>query len=131
MNYDDFIQRVQDKANLPDRAAAERVTEATLATLGERLYRTTVDNFGAPLPKQLQELFYRRRPPENTRQDTERFTLEEFFTRVSARANLGFQQASEQGRIVIAVLEEALSPAHMEMLRAELPAEYGRLLRQK
>jgi uncharacterized protein (DUF2267 family) len=130
MTYDDFIQRVQDKAHLPDRAAAERLIEATLTTLGERLYRTTLDNFGAPLPKELQAFFYARQPRENTRQEVERFSLEEFYTRVSARANIGFQQAGEQARTVIAILEEALSPGHMDLLRAELPAEYGRLIQK-
>jgi uncharacterized protein (DUF2267 family) len=128
MNYDEFLRRVQENANLEDRAAAERVTEATLATLGERLYRTTVDNFSAPLAKPLQAFFYQRQPPENTRQEIDRFDLEEFYTRVSARAGVGFQQARQQAGAVVAVLEEALSPSHMEMLRSELPAEYGRLL---
>jgi uncharacterized protein (DUF2267 family) len=47
MQYEEFIQRVQERADLGSREEAVRATEAVLGTLGERLYRTERDDVAA------------------------------------------------------------------------------------
>ncbi len=53
MEYDEFIDRVQERLNLDSRDDAIRITEVTLATLGERLDRLERDQTAAQLPNEL------------------------------------------------------------------------------
>ncbi|HEX6387556.1 MAG TPA: DUF2267 domain-containing protein [Anaerolineae bacterium] len=127
MQYDEFMDRVQERADLDSRDDAALITEVVLATLGERLYRTEAAELAAQLPKELQGHFFARQPPENTRQDTDRFSLEEFYNRVSARADVNYSQAQKLTRAVVAVLQEAVTPGEWQDALSTLPSEYGEL----
>lgn len=127
MKYDEFIQRVQEKAGLESSEEAVRVTKAVFETLGERLYRTEQSQLAAQLPKGIKEFFVARQPPENTRRDVQGFSLEEFYNRVSARAKIGHPHAVRQTKAVMAVLQEAASSGQIEDVKRELPAEYAAL----
>lgn len=127
MQYDEFMERVQEQANLDSQEDAGRITEVVFATLGERLYRTEAAGLEAQLPKELKGLFFARQPPESTRQDTDRFQLEEFYNRISARADVNYSQAKKLAKAVVAVLREAVSPGEWRDALATLPAEYGEL----
>jgi uncharacterized protein (DUF2267 family) len=127
MQYPEFVQRVQDLANL-DAAAAERAMHATLSTLGETLYRTEQDDLGAQLSKDLRALLSERDTPEANRQRVDRLDVETFYNRVKARTDLGYQQAVQQARAVMAVLHQAVGDGAWQKLRAQFPAEYNDLL---
>ena len=127
MQSDEFMQQVQDVARVGPEGA-ERVTRATLATLGEYLYRTEQADFGAQLPPDLRALMNTRAGPEQNRQSTDRMELQDFYNRVSARADLGFQQAVRQSRAVMTVLRAAVSEGAWESLRAQFPSQYDDLL---
>ena len=77
MQYDDFIDRVQQRAGLNSQEGAVRAIRATLETLGERLSRAETRQLAAQLPKELRAYFH-------PRQESQIFPLEEFFNRVSA-----------------------------------------------
>jgi uncharacterized protein (DUF2267 family) len=126
MRYDEFISRVQERAGLA-RDEAVRSTEATLATLGERLYRTERENLAAQLPDELKEDLFKEVDSEVTRRDVDRFSLEEFYIRVSARAEIGYPDAVKRAQAVIAVLREAVSAGEIEDVLSKLPDEYGEL----
>jgi uncharacterized protein (DUF2267 family) len=126
MRYDEFITRVRERAGL-GRDEAVRSTEATLATLGERLYRTERENLAAQLPNELKEDLFKQVDSEVTWRDVDRFSLEEFYIRVSARAEVGYPDAVKQAQAVVAVLREAVSAGEIEDVLAELPEEYGEL----
>lgn len=128
MRYDEFIQRVRRRAELESDEHAARVTHAVLGTLGECLYRTERNKLAAELPKDLKGALFARRDPENRRQETERYRLEELLNRVRARADLGGQQAETCTRAVMEVLREAVSPGTMAETMEALPDEYGALL---
>ncbi len=57
----------------------------------------------------------------------ERFSVEDFFQRVSERAGVNLPKAFYHARAVIAVLYEAVSPGEMADVRAQLPGEFARL----
>lgn len=127
MQYEEFIEQVQERAELDTKDEAIKVTEATLETFGERLYRTERKNLGAQLPGKLEESLYRQQPPERFREDTERFSLEEFYNRVSARAAIGYPEAVEQSQVVMGVIQEAISRGELKDIFDELPSEYFEL----
>jgi uncharacterized protein (DUF2267 family) len=127
MRYHEFINRVQERTDLGSRDEAARATEATLATLGERLYRTERENLAAQLPDELKEDLFKRVDSEVIRRDVDRFSLEEFYIRVSARAEVGYPDAVKRAQAVIAVLQEAVSAGEIEDVLSKLPDEYGEL----
>ncbi len=127
MQYQDFLQQVQDLARL-DASAAERAMRATLSTLGETLYRTEQDDLAAQLAKDLRPLLSERDTPEANRQRVDRLSLETFYNRVAARAEVGYQQAVRQARAVMATLRTALDDGAWQKLRAQFPSEYDDML---
>ncbi|MDX1663303.1 MAG: DUF2267 domain-containing protein [Candidatus Promineifilaceae bacterium] len=117
MQYDEFITRVQEEAELDDREEAETITEATLETLSERLTRMERRNVIAELPDELKEFLWKR-------EETTRFLLDEFYNRVAARADLRAPEAVRRSQAVMTVLMEAISPGQINAVMNELPEEY-------
>lgn len=130
MQYDAFIQRIQEYADLETQAEAVALTKAVLATLGERLYRTERDELAAQLPNGVKEFLFAERDRGNTRQVVQRFSLEEFYNRVSARAEIGRPDAIRQAKAVMAVLQEAVSAGEVQDVMAELPDEFTELFQR-
>lgn len=120
MQYDDFIDRVQQRAGLDSQERAVRAVRATLETLGERLSRMETRQLAAQLPNQLRAHFH-------AKAESQIFSLEEFFKRVSARASVRQSEAAKQARAVIGVLREAVSAGEIEDVRIELAPEYDAL----
>ena len=80
MDYDTFLRRVQEVAELPTRDDAERITRVVLNTLSERLHHTDRSALASQLPSALRALM-----EEHT--DTDRYDLPEFYRRVALRAD--------------------------------------------
>ena len=121
MQFDEFINRVQERTGLDTSEDAERLARAVLETLGERLDRKVRNGVEAQLPNELKDVLLART------QNTEQFTLEEFYNRVGARADLTYQDATEHTRQVLAVLQEAIAEGEKMQILESLPAEYGQL----
>ena len=120
MSYGDFVDQVRRQAGLDSNDEAERVTAAALETLGERVYRTEREDLGAQLPMQLRKYLFKRL-------DTEPFELEEFYNRVSSRADVGYPAAVELSRVVMGVLQKAVSAGELEDVLSELPDNFREL----
>lgn len=127
MQYDEFIQKVQEKGGFENRDEAERVVFAVLGTLGEKIYRTEERQLAAQLPKELKKAFYQYQPVERGRADLGNYTLEEFYNRVKARADISFPEAQRQSKVVIGVLKEAVAAGEIEDVVRELPEEFRQL----
>jgi uncharacterized protein (DUF2267 family) len=122
MQYDEFIDQVQETAGFTTRDESERVTQAVLETLGERVDRKVWNGVAAQLPDALKE--YLRARVERT----DRYSLEEFYNRVGARAGLKYKEASERTQQVFSVLRRAISEGEWKNLMMSLPhEEYGEL----
>jgi uncharacterized protein (DUF2267 family) len=122
MKHDEFIGQVQYRARLSSRGAAERATRATLETLAERLAGGEAKDLAAQLPPEIAEYLQGGWSAMG-----ERFSLAEFFRRVSQREGADLPDAVFHARAVIEVLSEAVSQGEMDDVRAQLPAEFDRL----
>jgi uncharacterized protein (DUF2267 family) len=125
MQYDEFVQRVRERAGLDSEEDALSVIEAVLSTLGERVYRTEQSQLAAQLPRGIREFLLSRQPHETTRSDVQTFSVEEFYRRVGARSGVRHARAIELAHAVMAVLREAVTPGQMADIRNELSSDYG------
>ncbi|GLV60274.1 hypothetical protein KDH_70940 [Dictyobacter sp. S3.2.2.5] len=122
MKHDEFMGQVQHRARLSSRGEAERATRATLETLAERLAGGEAQDLAAQLPPEIGD--YLR---DTWSAKGERFSLHEFFQRVSLRERVDVQKATFHARAVIDVLKEAVSQGELKDARAQLPADFNRL----
>lgn len=127
MLYSEFIERVRDLTDL-DQDQATRITQATLETLGERIYRTTRDGLASQLPDQLKAMLHARTEPETSRKGVDRFSLDELYHRISARSEISYPQTVPAVKTVFMVLQQAVTEGAWHDLLAELPAEYDEFI---
>ncbi|WP_312912319.1 DUF2267 domain-containing protein [Natronosalvus caseinilyticus] len=123
MQYDELIGEVQHRAQLDSREAALSTTRATLETLSERIQPGEAENLAGQLPEEL------GRHLENV-DDVERFDLETFVERVAERESLGgddYEDVAYRSRVVMEVLDEAVTGSVMTELKSQLPDEYDDL----
>ncbi len=120
MKYDEFINQVQSQARLSSSGEAVSATRATLEVLGQRLFGDEAKNLAAQLPSEIS--YYLLQPEIN-----ESFGVDEFFNRVSEREGVDLPDAVHHARVVISVLQEAVSPGEIEDVRAQLPDEFDPL----
>ena len=122
MQFEEFVGEVQNRARLGSQGAAMRAICATLETLGERLHGEEAENLGAQLPLALAA--YLRLARRN-----ETFGVQEFFERIAQREGQGIDlpDAAHHARVVIEVLQEAVSSGQIADARAQLPEEYDAL----
>jgi len=118
MKYQDFIEMVMREAGLKEDEAIA-IVEATLETLGERISQHRED-LATQLPRELKDSIFKRR-------ETDRYSLEEFYDRITARAKITRPHAVLRTRTVMRVLQQAVSPGELRDILSELPAEYGEL----
>lgn len=120
MDYDDFIGEVQQRTQLSSREDALRATRATLTTLGERIQEGEAENLAAQLPKEV------GRHVEKS-EGVESFSYEEFVDRIAEREEIDPEddrgEAVYHARVVVDVLEEAVSGGELEDVRSHLPAD--------
>jgi uncharacterized protein (DUF2267 family) len=125
MQHDEFIGQVQHRARLASRGDAERAVRATLESLAERLSDGMAANLAAQLPHEVGE--HLRRKVSVATGAGERFTLDDFFHRVSEEEGVAVPQAVFHARVVLEVVEEATTGGLFAKLRQQLPGEWDRL----
>ena len=123
MKYDEFIKEVEARGHMESRQEAERATQATLQTLAERLAGGEPHNLASQLPPELAEhLRYKGEETSNP------FSLEEFFKRVNVKdEGVDQPRAVYHTRVVMEVLQEAVTDGEMDDVRSQLPDEYAPL----
>ncbi|HEU5377884.1 MAG TPA: DUF2267 domain-containing protein [Ktedonobacteraceae bacterium] len=122
MKHDEFIRQVQHRIRLSSHEDAERATQATLETLAEHLAGGEAEDLAAQLPPEIGKHLRGARAALG-----QRFSLEEFFRRVSVRESVDRSDAMVHAHAVIEVLGETVSKGEMDDVRAQLPAEFARL----
>ncbi len=124
MQYDQFIGQVQARARLASNGEAVAAVRSTLQTLGERLAGGAADKLAAELPQEIGE-YLRNAPPVNLYGNS--FGLSEFFERVSMGERKDLPIATYHARVVIEVLQEAVTPGAIDNILAQLPDEFAPL----
>jgi uncharacterized protein (DUF2267 family) len=120
MTFDKFIAEVQHRAHLPSTGDALRAVQAVLQTLGERLDAGEAKDLASQLARELA-------PYLQTDEHSVRMPLDEFFKRVSGRAGVDIPAAVYQVRVVLELLQQAVSAGEIADVRAQLPPEWGEL----
>lgn len=123
MEHDEFIDLVHDRL-AATRDVAERAARATLETLGQRLPASEAEDLAAQLPPPLATFLH-----QTAAQDDE-FPVDEFYERVAELGDLQADEAADQARAVLAVLDDAVSSGQITDLVMALPSDYGDLLAQ-
>jgi uncharacterized protein (DUF2267 family) len=129
MQYDEFINRVQQYANIDNRAYAERMTRVFLATLGEPLSREETVGLAAQLPKELKDALTETQPLETALSDTFKIDLEEFYNRLKGRLDVPYAEAVRQAKAVSRVLREAVSGGQIGDVVRDLSEDWQELFR--
>jgi uncharacterized protein (DUF2267 family) len=121
LTVETFLQRVADRAGLPEDAA-ERATDAVLETLAERIAGGEVEDLIARLPPRLH-------PPlkqglERSGDKAQRMSLDQFVDRVAGREGVDPNDAREHVRAVLVTLREAVGEEEFRDITVQLPDEY-------
>jgi uncharacterized protein (DUF2267 family) len=121
MQYDDFIGQVQSLARLPSMGDAVRATRATFETLAERIPIDEVKDLASQLPSEI--AYYLKQ----TAGFLDKFGLDEFFQRVSRREQADLPDAIFHARVVMSVLQSAVTKGELDQIRSQLPEEFAPL----
>lgn len=122
VQYQEFIDRVRQRAELGSFERAEAATRATLTTLGEYLTGGEGPDLAAQLPQGLAEILHQQ-PPERSKI----FSLNDFLQMVAENEGVGIGEAQTYARAVMGVLEEAVTEGEMEDVRRQFPSELDSL----
>jgi uncharacterized protein (DUF2267 family) len=123
VKYDEFIKAVQDRGHMDSREEAEKATRATLEALAERLAGGEPHDLASQLPPELAQ--YLRYEGEET---SNPFSLDEFFERVNqSDEDVDLPKAAYHARVVMGVLQDAVTGGEIAHVRSQLPEEYNPL----
>ncbi len=125
MQYEEFIERVQQCSGLASFADAEEATRATLTVLGEYLSGGEGLDLASQLPQPMAEIL-REHPPERSNI----FSMNDFLQRVGEEEGVGTNEAQDHARAVVDVLEEAVTEGQMQDVRRQFPSEFDPLFRR-
>src|SRR5687768_10165816 len=120
MNFDHFVGQVQHRARLGSEGAAVRAIQATFQTLSERLNAGETKDLVSQLPREFEIYF-------QVAKHSQKFSVDDFFQRVTEREHVHKPDAVFHARVVLDVLQEALSPGEIKDVKAQLPEEWDRL----
>ncbi len=124
MQYDEFLKRVQDYSGLTAKDDAENIIKATLETLGERLSRKEREDISSQLPAELKGYFFRW-------EKTDRFALEDFYTRAAARMNMRYPEGIRYAQAVIRAVQDAVAPGELAHILRDVDKEYQELFNSR
>ncbi len=122
MKFEEFVKEVQQRGRFTSKIDAIRSIRATLQTLSERLAGGEAKDLASQLPQEIGSYLY-----WNLGLPPERMALEDFFQRVALRESADMSQAIYHARVVMEVLQEAVSPGEIKDVRGQLPPEYAPL----
>jgi uncharacterized protein (DUF2267 family) len=122
VKYDEFIKHVQSLAQLDSCQEAERVTQATLETIKERIVGNEASQLAAQLPQEFGQ-YLRGREGENGQY----FSLEEFYHRVSEKEGVEPTAVPIHVRAVFSVLQSAITPGEFADIRVNFSDDYAEL----
>lgn len=122
MQFEAFSGQVQNLARLPSQGETMRAIAAVLETLGERLYGNQAETLAAQLPYGIGAYLRLARQKDD-------FDLDEFFRRVAEREGAGVDlpAAVHHARVVVYVLQQAVSPGEIQDVLAQLPDNWTAL----
>ena len=120
MTFDHFVGQVQHRAQLASTDEALRAIRCTFETLAERLDFGETKDLAAQLPRELAAYFA-------VQEHSKRFSLQEFFKRMSEREQMDLPKSIHHARVVVELLQEAVSAGEIRDVRAQLSDDWNAL----
>ncbi|MGC4117247.1 MAG: DUF2267 domain-containing protein [Myxococcales bacterium] len=121
LDYEQLLERVRERASLPEREVANRAVVAVVETLGERLLPLDARQVSSELPAPLGEALRRRSRAGE-------FSLSELFRRVAEREGVSLPFAREHAVSVCLELGAWLDAEVAVHLRERLPTDFAELI---
>jgi uncharacterized protein (DUF2267 family) len=122
MDYDQFVMAVQRRARLDADPAVDAIA-ATLTTLSERLTEAQAQDVAAELPTELKDIVA-------TSARGLPFDFDDFLGRVADALGEDRAAARRAASAVVTTLADAAAPGDVEDVLADLPPEFGELVRR-
>ena len=130
MQYQEFIERVRERAYIDSDEEALTLIRATLETLAEHQAGNAAAKLAAQLPEQIGEFITNQK--SGIESEGEAFGVQEFVRRVGERAGIGeANTASLFASSVLAVVQDAVTREEFDKVRSTFPAEYNTLFEQE
>lgn len=120
MNYLEFTELIGRRGRMARAEDVSHAIQATLETLAECLPGPELTQLAGKLPREAAMYLKRSSQPEQ-------FSVHEFFERISQRSHVDKPVAIQRAWAVLSVVEQQLTMAEFEALRAALPKQYERL----
>lgn len=106
MQYQEFVNRVNEWIQTRETGEAELAIQSTLATLGESISGEEVETLASQLPVELAAQL----GSGNYAEDKGEFSLAEFYRRVAEKeGSPDVEESKERARVIMAVLGRATS----------------------
>jgi uncharacterized protein (DUF2267 family) len=123
MKYHEIAQAVQTTADLDSQEQANSAIKAALETLSERIVGDEASELADQLPEEIGTYLRGREG-----QMGERFSLEEFYRRVSDREGVDGPTAALHAKAVMSAINAAVTPGEYGDIQSNLPPDYKELL---
>jgi uncharacterized protein (DUF2267 family) len=124
MQYDQFVKQVQSQTGVGSKEEALEVIEATLQTLGERLFGGEADDLAAQLPEELAVYIEDVEEKQN-------YNRQEFIARVAGLEGCDPSSAEAHIKGVAGVLSTAVTQGEWEDVLSQMPNDLKELLSGK
>jgi uncharacterized protein (DUF2267 family) len=121
MRYDEFVAKVRERGEYPDRAEAERMTQLVLGVLAQRLDPSEAEDLAAQLPLPAGAWLTAHRGPAAA------FGVQEFLARVATGAGATERTAQWDASAVLSTVAEAVSGGELNDVLTQLPSGYATL----
>lgn len=121
MRYDEFVARVRERGEYPDRHEAERVIQLVLGVLAQRLNSDEAEDLAAQLPLPMGAWLTSRRGPATA------FGVREFLARVATGTGADEKTAQWDASAVLSTVAEAVSGGEVNDVLSGLPSGYASL----
>jgi uncharacterized protein (DUF2267 family) len=122
VDHETFISTVARRAGVPE-ATAERLVQATLRTLADRISGGEAEDIAMRLPDGLAHWLRL-----GEREEAQGFGVDEFVRRVADRGDVGPDEARPGAAAVLTTLRDAVPQREFEHVLSQLPKEYRELL---
>jgi len=117
VNQKEFLESVTVRGRLSPQQV-ERLTEATLTVLADRISAGEAEDLAAQLPKGVRDWLVSKEEP------AQKFDLEDFIRRVSERAAVDLDTATRGTWAVLSTIRRGVTTGEFEDMLAQLPKEF-------
>ena len=124
MKRDEFVKKVQGKAQLSNRDEAIWVSNTILKTLSERLTEKEAFDVASQLPQELKGLI------GGAKEKIIKMDSQEFVRRVAELLEITPEEAERYIKATFSVLKSAISPGEIKDVLAQLPEDLAGMLAQ-